>query len=410
MVGLVTGISVLGIAAGVAALIIALAITNGMRRDLQQRLVGALAHVELMRTAGDGIRDWRPLMTRLSTQPHVVAVAPGLYGQVLISRGARSGGALIKGIVPADELRVGTLLQTVKQGSYEELAPGTPAGGLTENGLSVVDSGAQNVFQVPPIVLGHELAVTLGAGIGDEVLVTSPQGELTPVGLVPRYQRFRVEGIFSSGFYQYDSAYAFMRLSDAQHLFSEPDLISVLSFKLDDLYRAPEVARELEQAAGPGYQTTTWIDQNRELFRALKLEQTVTFIVLALIVVVAALNILIALTMMVMEKTRDIAVLMSFGVSSAQVRRIFLLQGLLISVIGTALGLVLGYVGSVLGAHYRFIPLDPSVYSISYLPFAPRFTDALIVLAVSLGLSLLATLYPSHSAATILPAEALRYE
>jgi len=410
VVGLVTGISVLGIAAGVAALIIALAITNGMRRDLQQRLVGALAHVELMRTAGDGIRDWRPLMQRLSKQSHVVAVAPGLYGQVLISRGARSGGALIKGIVPADELRVGTLLQTVKQGSYEELAPDTPAGGLAENGFSAADSGAQTVFQVPPIVLGHELAVTLGAGIGDEVLVTSPQGELTPVGLVPRYQRFRVTGIFNSGFYQYDSAYAFMRLRDAQHLFSEPDLISVLSFRLDDLYRAPEVARELEQAAGPGYQTTTWIDQNRELFRALKLEQTVTFIVLALIVVVAALNILIALTMMVMEKTRDIAVLMSFGVSSAQVRRIFLLQGLLISGTGTALGLVLGYLGSVLGAHYRFIPLDPSVYSISYLPFAPRFTDALIVLAVSLGLSLLATLYPSHSAATILPAEALRYE
>ena len=393
VVGLVTGISILGIAAGVAALIVALAITNGMRRDLQQRLVGALAHVELMRTAGDGIRDWRPLLQRLSQEPHVVAAAPGLYGQVLISRGARSGGALIKGILPHDELRVGNLLQTVKQGSYSELAP------------------AANPSTVPPpIVLGSELALTLGAGVGDTVLVTSPQGELTPVGLVPRYERFRVAGIFNSGFYQYDSAYAFMRLADAQHLFSEPDLVSVLSFKLDDLYRAPEVARHLEFAAGPGYQATTWIDQNRELFRALELEQVVTFIILALIVVIAALNILIALTMMVMEKSRDIAVLMSFGVSSGQVRRIFLAEGLLISVIGSVLGLILGYTGSLLGAHYRFIPLDPSVYSISYLPFAPRITDALIVLAVSLGLSLLATLYPSHSAASILPAEALRYE
>jgi lipoprotein-releasing system permease protein len=398
VVGLVTAISVLGIAAGVAALIIALAITNGMRRDLQQRLVGALAHVELMRSAGDGIRDWRPLMARLAHQPHVVAVSPGLYGQVLISRDARSGGALIKGIVPADELRVGTLLQTTTQGSYTDL---NPTSGSWPLALGPVP---------PPIVLGNDLALSLGATIGDTVLVTSPQGELTPVGLVPRYERFRVAGIFNSGFYQYDSAYAFMRLSDAQHLFSEPDLISVLSFRLDDLYRAPQVARELEQAAGPGYQATTWIDQNRELFRALKLEQTVTFIVLALIVVVAALNILIALTMMVMEKTRDIAVLMSFGVSSAQVRRIFLLQGLLISAIGTLIGLIVGYIGSVLGAHYRFIPLDPSVYSISYLPFAPRLTDALLVLAVSLGLSLLATLYPSHSAASILPAEALRYE
>src|SRR5579875_2949056 len=338
VVGLVTAISVVGIAAGVAALIVALAITNGMRRDLQQRLVGALAHVELMRTAGDGIRDWRPLMQRLAQQPHVVAVAPGLYGQVLISRGARSGGALIKGIVPEAELRVGNLLQAVKQGSYAELNPDAATGP-----------------EPPPIVLGNELALTLGAGVGDTVLVTSPQGELTPLGLVPRYERFRVAGIFNSGFYQYDSAYAFMRLADAQHLFSEPDLMSVLSFKLDDLYRAPGVAKELEFAAGPEYQATTWIDQNRELFRALKLEQVVTFVILALIVVVAALNILIALTMMVMEKTRDIAVLMSFGVSSAQVRRIFLLQGLLISVIGSVLGMVLGYAGSLLGAHYRFI-------------------------------------------------------
>jgi lipoprotein-releasing system permease protein len=398
VVGLVTAISVLGIAAGVAALIIALAITNGMRHDLQQRLVGALAHAELMRTAGDGIRDWRPLMERLASVPHVVAIAPGLYGQVLISRGARSGGALIKGILPSDELRVGNLLQAVKQGSYTELSPESP-------GFGAADAG-----HVPPIVLGHDLALTLGAAVGDTVLVTSPQGELTPLGLVPRYERFRVSGIFDSGFFQYDSAYAFMRLSDAQHLFSEPDLISVLSVRLDDLYRAPEVAKQLEAAAGPGYEATTWIDQNRELFRALKLEQVVTFVILALIVVVAALNILIALTMMVMEKSRDIAVLMSFGVSSAQVRRIFLFEGMLISAIGSVLGLILGYTGSMLGAHYRFIPLDPSVYSISYLPFAPRLTDALLVLAVSLGLSLLATLYPSYTAASILPAEALRYE
>jgi len=393
VVGLVTGISILGIAAGVAALVIALAITNGMRRDLQQRLVGALAHVELMRTAGDGIRNWQPLLQHLSQEPHVVAAAPGLYGQVLISRGARSGGALIKGILPNEELHVGNLLQTVKQGSYADLNPAEVEG-----------------QEPPPIVLGHELAVTIGAGVGDTVLVTSPQGELTPVGLVPRYQRFRVAGIFNSGFYQYDSAYAFMRLADAQHLFSEPDLVSVLSFRLDDLYAAPGVAKQLEEYAGPGYQATTWIDQNRELFRALKLEQVVTFIILALIVVIAALNILIALTMMVMEKSRDIAVLMSFGVSSAQVRRIFLFEGLLISVIGSVLGLIVGYTGSLLGAHYRFISLDPSVYSISYLPFAPSIVDGLIVLAVSLGLSLLATLYPSHSAASIMPAEALRYE
>ena len=396
VVGLVTAISVIGVAAGVAALIIALAVTNGMRRDLQDRLVGATAHVELLRVSGDGIRDWRPLMAHLATVPHVTAVAPGLYGQVLISRGARSGGALIKGIVPADELKVGDLLQSVHQGSYAPLAP--------------QDGASEGEGAIPPIVIGSDLATTLGAQVGDSVLVTSPQGELTPLGLVPKYQRFQIAGIFSSGFYQYDSSYAFMRLTDAQHLFIEPDLISVLSFRIDDLYKAEQVGKALEAAAGPGFQATNWMEQNRELFRAMKLEQVVTFIVLALIVVVAALNILIALTMMVMEKTRDIAVMMSFGVSAEQIRRIFLLQGLLISAIGTTLGLVVGYVASVLGSHYHFIHLDASVYSIDTLPFAPRITDALIVAAVSLGMALLATLYPSGSAASVLPAEALRYE
>jgi lipoprotein-releasing system permease protein len=393
VVGFVTVISVVGVAAGVASLIIALAITNGMRRDLQERLVGATAHIDLMRTSGDGIRDWRSLMARLALVPHVTAVSPGLYGQVLISRGARSGGALIKGIVPADELKIGNLLQSIKQGSADDLAPFAGA----------------NQF-APPIVIGSELAITLGASVGDTLLVTSPQGELTPLGLVPRYQRFRVTGIFSSGFYQYDSSYAFMRLADSQHLFSEPDLISVLSFRVDDLYKAQEIGNALEQAAGPGFQATNWMEQNRELFRALKLEQVVTFIVLALIVVVAALNILIALTMMVMEKTRDIAVMMGFGVTAEQIRRIFLYQGLLISTIGTVLGLVIGYTASLAGSHYKFIHLDASVYSIDYLPFAPRLVDALIVAAVSLGMSLIATLYPSSSAASVLPAEALRYE
>ena len=397
VVGLITAISVLGVAAGVASLIIALAITNGMRRDLQDRLVGATAHVELLRVAGDGIREWRPLMEQMARVKHVEAVAPGLYGQVLISRGPRSGGALIKGIVPADELRIGNLLQSVNEGSWAALA----------QGREDVSSGIPGTS---PIVIGHELAVTLGAGVGDTLLITSPQGELTPLGLVPRYERFRVAGIFSSGFYQYDSGYAFLRLRDAQRLFSEPDLVSVLSFRLDDLNRAPEAARALEAEAGPGFQATTWQEQNRELFRALKLEQAVTFVVLALIVVVAALNILSALTMMVMEKTRDIAVMMSFGVTPAQVRRIFLLQGVLISAVGTAIGLVLGYAGSLLGAHYRFIQLDPGVYSIDHLPFAPRATDAVLVGAVSLTIALLATLYPSRSAASILPAEALRYE
>jgi lipoprotein-releasing system permease protein len=263
---------------------------------------------------------------------------------------------------------------------------------------------------LPPVVIGQDLATTLDANVGDTVLVTSPQGELTPLGIVPKFQRFYIAGIFHSGFYQYDSSMGFVRLQDAQHLLGEPDLISVIAFKVDDLYHADAIGREIEQAAGPGFLTTNWMEQNRELFRALRLEQIVTFIVIGLIVCVAALNILIALTMMVMEKTRDIAVLMSFGVRSEQIRRIFLMQGLLISAIGTALGLVIGYAASWAGGHYRFIHLPGDVYSIDYLPFAPRISDALIVAAVALGVSLVATLYPSRSAARVLPAEALRYE
>ena len=417
VVGVVTTISVAGVAAGVAALIIALAITNGMRRDLQERLVGSTAHVMLMRISADGIRDWRPLVTRLRALPHVTAAAPSLYEEVLISRGAKSAGALINGIVPADQQTVSDILQSLKTGSAAALEPVAPnATDPTHRDETAIDGAPTSapdtsVSQaLPPIVIGQDLAETIGADVGDTILVTSPQGELTPLGLVPRYQRCTVAGIFNSGFYQYDSSYAFLRLADAQRLFSEPDLISAINFKVDDMYRADVIARQIEQAAGPGYETTNWMEQNRELFRALRLEQVVTFIILALIVCVAALNILIALTMMVMEKTRDIAVLMSFGVRIDQIRRIFLLQGLLISLIGTALGLVLGFGLSWLGGHYRFIHLDASVYSIDYLPFAPRLVDALIVAAVSLGVSLLATLYPSSSAAKVLPAEALRYE
>jgi lipoprotein-releasing system permease protein len=405
VVGVVTAISIAGVAAGVAALIIALAITNGMRRDLEVRLLGASANVDLMRIEADGIRDWEPLIARLRAVPHVSAAAPGIYGQVLVSRGPRAGFALIKGVIPAQERTVSSLLDTITSGSAKDLNPDT----TRPDPYQPIGQAAANT-PYPALVIGNELAEQIGAQVGDSVLVTSPQGELTPLGLAPKYQRFRVAGIFHSGIYQYDAAEAFMRLIDAQRLFSEPDLLSVISFKVDNLDRAPQIARAIEKAAGRGYMTTNWMEQNRELFRALKLEQVVTFIVIALIVIVAALNILIALTMMVMEKTRDIAVMMSFGVEPGQIRRIFLVQGLLISLIGTALGLVLGYIAAWAGGYYHFIHLSADVYSIDTLPFAPRPIDGVIVAAVSIGISLLATLYPSSAAARVLPAEALRYE
>jgi len=314
-----------------------------------------------------------------------------------VARGARDGGALIEGILPNDEMTVSDLLRSATPGSVQALQPRT-------------QTEPEEAGELPPILLGNDLAETVGATIGDKVTLISPQGEMTPYGVIPKWTPFRLAGTFHSGFYQYDSSTGYVRLSDAQRLFHEPDVLSVISFKVDDLDRAPEIAREIEQAAGKGFQTTNWKQQNVELFKALKLEQYVTFIVIALIVIVAALNILIALTMMVMEKTRDIAVMMSYGVDPSQVRRIFLMQGLLISLVGTAIGLVLGYAASWAGGHYHFIRLSAEVYSIDTLPFAPRALDGIIVAAVAIGISLLATLYPSQAAARILPAEALRYE
>ena len=397
VVGVVTTISVAGVAAGVAALIIASAITNGMQRDLEDKLVDSSAHVQLMRVKGDGIRDWQPLLERLRKVRHVTAASPGLYEQVLVARGARDGGALLEGILPEDEQKVSTLLRTATPGSLRALDPRLE----TDTGVNA---------EPPPIVLGKDLADSVGATVGDRVTIISPQGEMTPYGVIPKWMPFRLAGTYHSGFYQYDAEMGFLRLTDAQRLFDEPDLLSVINFKVDDLNRAPEIGNAIEKAAGSGFMTTNWMEQNRPLFRALKLERVVTFIVIALIVIVAALNILIALTMMVMEKTRDIAVLMSFGVEPGQVRRIFLMQGFLISVVGTALGLVLGYLASWAGGYYHFIHLSAEVYSIDTLPFAARPLDGVIVAAVSIGISLLATLYPSHAASRILPAEALRYE
>jgi lipoprotein-releasing system permease protein len=268
----------------------------------------------------------------------------------------------------------------------------------------------QRVAAMPPIVLGKDMADNLGAAVGSVVLVTSPQGELTPFGMVPKYSRFRVVGIFNSGFFDYDSSWAFARLSDAQQLFGLGNLISVIEFKIDDIYGAPEIAAHLKQEAGRGFDTTNWMEQNKALFHALRLERLVTFITIGLIVFVAALNILISLIMMVMEKTKDIAVLMSVGTRRGQVRNVFMAQGVLIGVIGTAMGLILGYGIAYAGGHYHLISLSPEVYSIDYVPFAPRLMDGVLVTLVAVGVSFVATVYPSWSAARVLPAEALRYE
>ncbi|HEY6338605.1 MAG TPA: FtsX-like permease family protein [Candidatus Sulfotelmatobacter sp.] len=459
-IGIITGISILGVAAGVASLVVALAINNGFRQDLQQRLLASTSHISLLRVEDDGINDWPALMDRLAKQPHVVAAAPAIFEEVLISRGPRARGAVLKGMVPKYERRVGDLLSSVKEGSAEALEEGSsgeerdlpsqknsaglgsgieklggevPAAtrGLPAEARSTTKSTAtravaphaendespddlagvqRRVAAMPPIVLGKDMADGLGARVGSVVMVTSPQGELTPMGMVPKFTYFHVVGIFDSGFFDYDSTWAFTRLSDAQRLFGLGDLISVIEFKVDDIYQAGKIANELEDAAGKGFMATNWMEQNKALFHALKQEQLITFITIGLIVFVAGLNILISLVMMVMEKTKDIAVLMSMGARKAQVRNVFIAQGVLIGVIGTAIGLALGYAISYLGGHYHVIHLSPEVYSIDYVPFAPRAVHGLWIALFAVLVSFVATLYPSWSASRILPAEALRYE
>lgn len=402
LVGIITVISVVGVAAGVASLIIALAINNGFRQDLQDRLLGSSSHVNVVAISSEGISNWSPLLSRLEKQPHVLAAAPAIYEQVLVSRGSRASGVVLKGVIPQYENKVSELLKTVKFGSAEQLsAPPQPE--CPEN-----DENCQP--ELPPIIVGKDVANNIGATVNSVVLVTSPQGELTPFGIVPKFIRFKLVGIFDSGFYDYDNTWGFVRLADAQRLFGLTDVISVIGFKIDDIYKAPQVAQELQQAAGKGFSTTNWMEENKALFHALRLEKLVTFITIGLIVFVAALNILISLIMMVMEKTKDIAVLMSMGARREQVRRIFILQGLLVGAVGTLAGLIIGYGIALAGARYHLISLSPEVYSIDYVPFAPRAWDALLVGAVAMFVSFVATLYPSYAAARVLPAEALRYE
>jgi lipoprotein-releasing system permease protein len=400
VIGVITVISVIGVTAGVASLVIALSINAGFQKDLQDQLLGSQSHINLVRTQNDGIENWRELMTRLEKEPHVTGVAPAMYGQVMASRAARASGALVKGVIPGYENRVSELLKSIKLGSAAPLEP-----------CKESDEACKNGKTVPPIVLGKDLAETIGATVGSTIMIISPQGEISPIGIMPKYQQFKVAGIFRSGFYNYDSAWAFIRLSDAQRLFSLPDnVISVIEFKIDDLYKAEQVGNELEKAAGPGFLAKNWMDENRALFKALRLERVVTFLTIGLIVFVAALNILISLIMMVMEKTKDVAVLISMGAKRRQIRGIFMFQGVLIGVIGTVAGLILGYGVAIAGAKYHFVTLSSEVYSIDYLPFAPRVIDGVLIAAVALLISFVATLYPSWSAARVLPAEALRYE
>jgi lipoprotein-releasing system permease protein len=390
VISVVTVISILGVMAGVCALVVALAINNGFSEELEKTLLGATANVNLLRSKNDGIRDYEALSARLSRLPHVMACAPALYGEVLGSFHSRAQGVVLKGVEPQREIHVGDLLLRLREGTLE--------------GLS------QTFADADPIILGKDLAKSLGAYVGDTILITSPQGYMTPLEVVPKFRHFRVVGVFDSGFYDFDATWAFTNLPATQRLFDLADVASVLEFKIDDIYRAASVAEQIREAAGKGFETTTWMEQNRSLLSALRLERLVTILTIGLIVVVAALNIFITLAMMVMEKNRDIAVLRSMGARKRQVWAVFTLHGLLIGALGSLLGLILGYGTSWLGGRYKLIPLEADVYALASVPFHAHPWDGVWITLAALSISFLATLYPSLSAAKLDPVEILRYE
>ena len=386
---LITLFSVVGVAAGVATLVIALSMNSGFRETLQDRLLGVTAHISLTRPGSGGISNYQALSGKLQQMAGVRSVTPAIYETVLLSFGGQARGVVTKGIELDREKKSDEALQKLTSGRLDF---STDADGI--DGL----------------IVGKQLSDEWNLRPGDYVTLTSPQGRLTPFGLMPRTRRFRVAGVFESGFYDYDENWCFVSLPAAQSLAGAGDIVNVLEFRLTKPELAAQIAPEVEHAAGQGFSTATWMEENKALFRALKLEKLVTAIFIGLITFVAGLNILVVLSMTVTDKARDIAVLLSMGARRDQIRRIFLLQGFAIGASGTLLGLVAGYAFAWIAGTYQLIPLDPQVYAVAYVPFHPNFFDGLWIAVAAMSIAIVATLLPAREAARLLPVEILRFE
>ncbi|MEP7365143.1 MAG: ABC transporter permease [Acidobacteriota bacterium] len=390
VISIITVISVLGVATGVMATVIALSVNAGFRNTLQRNLLGATSHIMVLeKQPGEGIANWRELSKQLAARPHITQASPTLYTQVLIPGSRQPTGAILKGIPEPKDTVLPPALRQLKAGRLDNW---------------------NDVRGLPPIVVGAGLARDAGMAVGDVVRLLSPQGEITPWGPRITEHKFRVIGIFESGFYDLDSAWAFTSLKQVQRVLAVADVVNAIELNVDDIYAANSIAEDVSKAVGPKLAATSWMEMNRQILNALKMERVVTVITVGLIQLVAALNILISLIMMVMEKHRDIAILMSMGARREQISRIFRLQGLLIGVTGTVIGLICGYTLSFLADHYRWLPLDESVYSLAFVPFEPRLFDGIWIAGMAILVSLLATIYPARSASRITPVEALRYE
>ena len=388
----ISGISTAGIALGVAALIVVLSVMNGFQKEVRDRMLSVLSHVEI--TAPDGLANWEPIALKVAAQPHIVGVAPMVSSQGLLSRENVMRGVSIRGVLPTEEGKVSDLPKQFVTGSIEDLKPGAFG-----------------------VALGTQLANMVGARLGDRIRLIVPESDLTPAGAMPRMRTLQVVGIVDSGHYEYDSSLAIMHWKDAAALLRLQDP-SGLRVKVDDMQRAPEIASELAQVVPQALWVSDWSRSNRNWFAAVQTERKMMFIILTLIIAVAAFNLVSTLVMTVNEKQADIAILRTMGASPGLIQRIFLVQGLAIGLLGSLAGVGLGLLIALnidvivptIEAIFRvrFLPRD--IYFISELPSDVRLSDVVTVGLMAFGLSVLATLYPSRRAAQVQPAEALRYE
>jgi lipoprotein-releasing system permease protein len=392
-ISFISFVSVAGIALGVAALIIVLSVMNGFQEELRTRILGVASHVEV--TGGSNtLADWQDVARQVAAHAEVRASAPFVMNQAMLALGENVRGAVVRGILPDAEAQVTDLAASMKAGSLDQLKPG-------EWG----------------IILGLELANALGAGLGDKVTVITPQGTITPAGILPRMKQFTVRGVFQAGMFEYDSGLALIHLQDAQKLARLGGEVSGLRLKLDDLFRAPWVSRDLAQRL-PGHYVTDWTQSHANFFRAVAIEKRMMFLILMLIVAVAAFNIVSTLVMAVTDKQSDIAILRTLGARPGSIMGIFIIQGAFIGVFGTLIGVVLGVLAAlnletIVPLIERALGMDlfpADVYYISELPSKLAWRDVGIIAAVSFALTLLATLYPSWRASRLNPAESLRYE
>ena len=392
VISVVTLISILGVTAGVAAMIVALSISSGFRESLQDKLLRGTAHLNVKPVLGsEGIGNPEELTSRIREVPGIRSASAALYGPVLMSTGSRQDGVMLKGIAVDDPLVRGQFFQ-VRKGDLGRLA-GSEEGRMGDR-----------------LAVGVDLAERLGLLVGDTVGVFSDETSLTPLGEFPLRRRFEVVAIFQSGLYDFDAQWAFTALPSAQRALGTGRRVSVIECRVDDIYQVDRIALQIKQVLGEGFETIDWKELNRPVFEALRLERLVMVVTIGLIVLVAALNIITTLTMMVMEKTRDIAVLMSMGATRKAIRKIFVLQGVTIGVVGSVWGLILGYALCWICDRYRLIRLQADIYSMTHVPFNLSVADGVVVAASAIMVSFLATLYPSGRAAELNPVEALRYE